>query len=155
MFFSFLIALSFTGIGYYLFGRDWPRLYLASIFACGFKEDCVINLTDLYGTNWDEMIWLPLYNRELKGVEGDEDEGFCERMFFLRSGRIEFSYHSACLDFPSKREKMVFFSSETALKIRKENPFLCVKKNSNGDNHDRISLPHYSIDRCNTDPATQ
>lgn len=146
LFFSYLLALSFSCAGYYLFARDWPRLYLASFLACGLNENCVINIADLYGRNWDEMVWLPLYNRELKGVEGDE--GLCERMFFLKSGQIEFSYHSACLDFPSKREKRFSFNSEAALKIRKDSPFLCVKRNTSDDKNPLRLLPKYSIERC-------
>lgn len=146
--FSCFFALFFSGAGYYLFSRDWPRLYLASFLACGFNQNCVINIANLYGGNWDEMVWLPLYNRELKGVENDEDEGLCERMFFLKSSRIEFSYHSACLDFPSKREKRFSFNSESALKIRKDSPFLCVKRNTNDDKNFLRLLPNYSIEKC-------
>lgn len=146
----FLTALATTiivsTIIYQSIDKDWPKLYFYSIINCRLNNECLIDLRLPYGENWDEMVWLPIYNKKFKLPTNKSDEELCERIVFLKSNKVKSYYSSSCLDFPSHRNKKITFNYDENFKVHIKSPYLCVSKVSKYK-----ILPDFHIKKCGID----
>jgi hypothetical protein len=135
--------------------NDWPRVYLWTLVQCELSGQCIVDLSKIYGFRWETVIWLPDgssygFNELDDGRAKIKKEEFCDGLIFLdKKGSVVEEYYSACLDFPSSRDRKLRIGSigNGVLRIERKYPFLCVI-NFDTRYAGKNILPQYVLTGC-------
>lgn len=129
----------FLGISYLYMdlSNDWPRLYLSATNACSGKEQCTLDLAEVYGGDWESVVALDDggeqgYKEGVVGKPLREYEEFHQGLVFLgKNGEVVAEKYSGAhfeLLFGNPRPKLRlgFPEQQGYWKLNRPITFVCV-----------------------------